>query len=137
MDAAFKQAFGVQFESVDAELRNYVSRFAFPALQVAIPAATDAERAIERLPEVRALQIQADLLVHQGAFELADDYLARASALDAADVPTRLTRMRSLLGQRHVDDAVALAAADDLAGVADFGAYAVRPGTPLRPDLFL
>ena len=126
VDAAFKQAFSVEFEAMDAELRQYVARFSFPALQVTTAAIPDADLRIERVPEVRALQIQADLLVHTGVFALADDYLSKASALESADVPTRLTRMRSLLGQRRVDDAAALAAADDLAGVPDFGAQLTR-----------
>ena len=83
--------------------------------------------------EVEALQIQADLLVNTGAYELAEKQLAGALALDPTYAPARLTRAIQRLREDRHDDALDIASAPDLEASSDFLAHFVR-AEALRAD---
>lgn len=132
MDKAFVDVFGPDLAVVDRELRAYVRQFRLPAILLSKESlALDLEAT--RMREVDALQIQGDLLVNMGAFELAEKYLTKALTLDPTFAPARLSRaMQRLMEDRH-DDALDIASAPDLMASSDFRAHFVY-AEALRAD---
>jgi len=132
MDKAFGDVFGPDLTPIDRELRAYISQFQLPAIQLKNEFMTlDLEAT--RLPEVEALQVQADLLVTMGAYDLAEKHLAKALALDPTYAPARLTRAMQRLAEDRHDDALDIASAPDLEASSDFRAHFVR-AEALRAD---
>ena len=132
MDQAFTQAFGPDLSVLDRELQAYVRQFQLPAIMLN-PGRAAAPARADPMREIEALQIQGDLLANTGAFELADQHLSKALALDATFAPARLTRAMLRLREDRHDDALDIASAPDLMASPDFLAHFVR-AEALRAD---
>jgi tetratricopeptide (TPR) repeat protein len=124
-ERAFLDVFGPDLSGLDRELRDYIRQFQLPGIQLPRLALT-LETAPEPLREADALQMQADLLVSYGAFDMADERLGRALTLDRGHMAARLTRARLRLAQDRHADALDIAEAPDLVESSDFGAHFVR-----------
>jgi tetratricopeptide (TPR) repeat protein len=83
MEEAFKQAFSMTFESMEAELRNYISNDRYPILsgQFKHKLDTDADMQAAPLTEAEAQAYLGDLLLHSNRAE-AESYLKKALSLD-------------------------------------------------------
>jgi len=118
-DRAFARIFGDDLETLQDGLRSHLNRATMPAIQLpSVDLKLDGP--IEPLAEVDAQQIQGDLLVCHGAFDEADEHLAKALALDPAHVGSRLSRARQLVGRQDVDAALKVVTAPDFHGAAEF-----------------
>ena len=131
-DKPFADVFGPDLTVIDRELQAYIRQFQLPALQLKPDALTlDVEATPMR--EVEALQVQADLLVNTGAYDLAEARLTKALALDPTYAPARLTRAMQRLREDRHDDALDIASAPDFEASPDFLAHFVR-AEALRAD---
>ena len=124
-DKAFADVFGPDLTVIDRELQAYIRQFSLPAIQLNVASLTlDLEAT--RMREVEALQVQADLLVNTGAYELAEKYLAKALALDPTYAPARLTRAVQRLREDRHADALDIVSAPDLQSSSDFLPHYLR-----------
>ena len=100
---AFKDAFRVEFSTLQNELTAYLHRRRLPALRVPFTATRAETSPVESLTEVDALQLQAELLIDAGEGDDAEPLLNRALQLDAGHVNARRTLgfLQWLRGQRE------------------------------------
>lgn len=123
--ASFREIFGPDLGPLGRSLRQYIGQFRLPAIQ--LPAQDmELQAAAEPILEIEAERLQGDLLVRLGDFALADRHLARAEALDAQHIPTRLTRARQLLAERKASDALAVLSTPAVESAASFEAEFLR-----------
>jgi tetratricopeptide (TPR) repeat protein len=118
-EQAFQRIFAQDLTAIETGMRRAVNSMAMPALQ--LPRVdVQIDGTIAQMAEVDAQQVQADLLVHQGAFDDAEKPLAKAAALDPQHVALRLSRVKQLIGTDRLDAALEMLSAPDLASAKDF-----------------
>jgi tetratricopeptide (TPR) repeat protein len=106
-DAAFREAFGVDVDGMERELRAYVSRIAFPALTMKRAAEVSPNVGSAPMLEADVLQLEGSLLSHVGATEDAEKALQAALALNPAHVDARVSLAGVRLVQDRPDEAIA------------------------------
>ena len=125
VEEAFNAAFGVTFAQMEKELDRYVHQGSLPAFLYPPPgASTDVDTlTFDRLREVEAANLQADLLLQMGANEDAERLLTKALALEPShtEATIALARVRALQDKR--DEAIATLQAITAAKPDTFSAY--------------
>jgi tetratricopeptide (TPR) repeat protein len=107
-DEAFREGFGVDIETVDRELREYVRRFSFSAITVdAIDQRSQTVPAV-RMREAEVRQFHGRLLLTQGAFDDAETEAQAALALDPANVDAQITLAQARGGRDRRAEAIAM-----------------------------
>jgi tetratricopeptide (TPR) repeat protein len=107
-DEAFRQGFGVDLETVDRELRDYVRSLLFSA--ILYDPVDDSSRpvAASRMREAGVHELLGRLLLDHGALDEADREVQAALMLDEADVNARVGLARIRMSQGRTDDAIAI-----------------------------
>ena len=124
-ERAFVETFGPDLTVIDRELLAHIRQFKLPAIMLPPDTSTlDAEAT--RMREVEAEQLQADLLLGTGAYDLSEKHVTKALSLDPTYVPARLTRAVRLLREDRIHDALDIASAPDLEASSNFLAHFVR-----------
>jgi tetratricopeptide (TPR) repeat protein len=106
-DAAFKEAFGVDIDGMDRELRAYLHRITFPALM--LPRVADASPNLAAVPmsEADVRQLEGSLLAHVGATDEAEKALQAALTMNPDHIDARVALAAVRLSQDRSDEAVA------------------------------
>jgi len=107
IEQAFASAFACTYDELERELRGYVDAYAFPAIAVPVPVSVVAGiGAAQRMAEIEAEALQADLLVLAGAHEDAEKRLSALLRREPALAPARLSLALLRLQQGRRDEAV-------------------------------
>ena len=106
-DAAFREAFGVDVEGMDRELRAYAGHFAFPAALLPRSADTSPDVTSAAMPEADVRQLEGSLLAHVGATEEAEKALQSALTVNPDHLDARVALASVRLTQDRVDEAIA------------------------------
>jgi tetratricopeptide (TPR) repeat protein len=107
-DEAFRQGFGVDLETLDRELRDYVRSLLFSAILYDPVDDTSRPVAASRMREAGVHELLGRLLLDRGAFDEADHEVQAALMLDEADVNARVGLARIRMSQGRTDDAIAI-----------------------------
>lgn len=105
-DAAFREAFGVDIDAMDRELRAYGTRLILPALTVPRPVGATAPRAA-LMREVDVLTVKGTLLTGTTATVEAEPMLRTALALDPTHAAARVALARLAIDSDRPADAIA------------------------------
>ncbi len=121
--AALEATFGLNVDQLDREVRNYLRRYGFTVIGFKLPKAQGTEAAVERMTEVDARYLQADLLLRPGSYAEAEKDLKAALALDPDHVPSRIGLARVwIAGGRRAEGIAALKEIAGPPASAGFGA---------------
>lgn len=96
----FRQSFQADYQTIDNELRSYISKFTFPILNINFPKQLDFAKETQRVPmsEAEAQFYLGDLLVRGNQFDEAETYLQKSLELDAnftmSQISLGIARMR-------------------------------------------
>jgi tetratricopeptide (TPR) repeat protein len=107
-DEAFRQGFGVDLETLDRELRDYVHGYLFSAILYDPVDDSSQPVAASRMREAGVHELLGRLLLDHGALDEADREVQAALMLDEADVNARVGLARIRMGQGRTDDAIAI-----------------------------
>jgi tetratricopeptide (TPR) repeat protein len=107
-DAAFKQAFGVDVDGMDEELRRYVRHYMFKGLLVPQSGADAGTGDPEPMTDADVHEIQGRLLALHGAFSEAEKEVSAALKLDPSHTNARVSLAFVRRQQDRNDEAVAV-----------------------------
>jgi tetratricopeptide (TPR) repeat protein len=105
-DAAFKEAFGVDVDGIERELRPYVSRFTFPALMLPRVADRSTSATTGPMQEADVRQLEGSLLAHVGATDEAEKELQAALTMNPDHIDARVALAAVRLTQGRHDEAI-------------------------------
>jgi tetratricopeptide (TPR) repeat protein len=107
-EEAARLAFGTDLKTLDMGLATYAHQFRLPALALSgkFAQSTMAEAA-EPLTEQDASAVQGELLANAGAPKDAEEFLAKALAIEPAHRVARIALARVRIQQERYDDAIA------------------------------
>ena len=106
-DVAFKEAFGIDVDGMDRELRPYLSRITFPALMLPRVADRSPNLTAEPMREADVRQLEGSLFAHVGATDEAEKALQAALTMNPEHVEARVALAGVRLTQDRVDEAIA------------------------------
>lgn len=107
IDAAFREAFQTDIETVERELGEYVRRFNVPVRVVPFERKLEVDKAVRSVPLAEA-EVQfylGDLLSHTNRFDEAEARLRQALALDPDLAPANAAMGMLRVEQRRFDEA--------------------------------
>jgi tetratricopeptide (TPR) repeat protein len=90
IDESFRDAFQEDFAKFEKEMREYIGRFAFPAIQFKLQAKMDFDRDMQAsaLTDAQAQYYLGDLLLHMGRTDTAEAQFQKSISLDSTFAPT-------------------------------------------------
>jgi predicted Zn-dependent protease len=106
----FKQSFGTDYAGMEEELRNYVSKFLFPAVVSKFTEKFQVAGGFQvgPIPEAAVQQQLGELLLNNGRFEEAEERLQKALSLDPAFAPSKVSLALLRQSQRRPEEAASL-----------------------------
>jgi tetratricopeptide (TPR) repeat protein len=104
---AFLQVFQRDYASLEEELRQYISKFAFPVVDVSFDAAIEESKDMtsSKFTEAETEYLAGDLLIQLGKIEDAEKHLNKSITLDANSAPTHISLGTLRLRQKQYDAA--------------------------------
>jgi tetratricopeptide (TPR) repeat protein len=89
MDESFSEAFQTDYAKFESDIREYISHFAFPIIQLKLQTKIDFDREMQvtAIGEAQAQYYLGDFLLHIGRLDAAEAQLQKAVQLDPALAP--------------------------------------------------
>jgi tetratricopeptide (TPR) repeat protein len=107
LEENFRQSFQTDYKGMEAELRAYISKFLFPAVEYTFtaPLAVAKEAQSATLTEAEVQYHLGDLLLHSNRLDEAEEHLQKSVALDAHFAPSQVALGILRLRQRRLPEA--------------------------------
>src|SRR4029078_2249964 len=109
IDANFREAFGIEYGTLEEELRRYVqNQMAWPAIKLTLPEKLDFDREMQvaALSDAQAQYYLGDLLLHMNRLDAAETQLQKAAALDPMFAPTYASLGLLKIRRGHSDESL-------------------------------